>query len=131
MGGMSIRTIPTPGHTPGCTSFVFDVQAGDEKTYTCAMMGGLGIDNLSDEGLEKSGLPVSLRQEYIDSLEKLMELHVDIVLPSHPNQYDILEIAGKRTDRTVPLADPGAWGRLLSGRMEKAKNMEYTDRKGG
>lgn len=123
MGDISIRAISTPGHTPGCTSFVFKVRASDAKTYTCAMMGGLGIGNLTDEELKKSGLPVSLRQEYMNSLEKLLEIHVDIVLPSHPDQYDILEKLGARTDNQVPLTDPAVWDRLLRQRIEKAKQL--------
>lgn len=95
-GNLKIRPIHTPGHTPGTTTFFIETIHHGEPVV-CAMHGGLGINGLSHDELRENRLPDSLQQEFLNSLEYLRGQHVDVILPSHAHQYDILSRA-KRDD---------------------------------
>lgn len=116
-GNIIIHTIPTPGHTPGCTSMVFDVTGKDGTTYTCGLHGGVGLNTMSKEFLNEHGLPLSLQEEFCQSLRRLDEMHVDICLPSHTNQVDILSKVSQITENYNPFVDPEAWHVLMKGRL--------------
>lgn len=121
LGNVVIHTFSTPGHTPGCTSMVFDVTDRDGTRFTCGIHGGVGLNTLSKKFLTENGLPLSLQQEFCESLKKMDELHVDICLPSHTNQVGIVPLIDKITDRYNPFVDESIWHELMKerlGRME-------------
>lgn len=118
-GNISIRTISTPGHTPGCTTMVFDVTDKNGKVLTCAIHGGVGLNTLSREYFEQSGEPVSLRDEFIEGLKMLDKLHVDICLPSHTNQVGILPLVPEITEEHNPFIDESIWHELLDERLKR------------
>lgn len=118
-GEINIRTTSTPGHTPGCTSFFFDVQE-QGRTLHCGMHGGLGFNTLSRAYFNESGLPVSLRDEFVEGLRKLDKMDIDICLPSHTNQVEILKSVDKIRDDYNPYVDPAAWHTLMNERAERA-----------
>lgn len=122
-GNITIHTISTPGHTPGCTSMMFDVTDKDGKTYTCGIHGGVGLNTLSRQFLVENGLPVSLQQEFGDSLRKLDLLHVDICLPSHTNQVGIISLIPKITENYNPFYDESIWHELMHERLERIENL--------
>jgi len=78
-GGVTIRTLAVPGHTPGSLAFIFSVH-DQGRPHTAAIMGGLIL------GLERA-TPEMLRQ-YVTSLERLRAAsraaHVDVELENHP-----------------------------------------------
>ena len=47
LGDMSITILETPGHTPGCTSFIFPVKYKN-KEYTAVLWGGTGLPREKD-----------------------------------------------------------------------------------
>lgn len=113
LGRFSIRTVPTPGHTPGCTSFFFDdTDEKTGKTYHCAMHGGLGLNTLSDGFLRHTGLPASLRAEYRASMEEIREYPVDIALGSHPENTDMLGRLQTHQDQEYPQYDTSLWRKM-------------------
>lgn len=121
LGNVSIQPVHTPGHTPGTWSFFFQTtwQGG---VYMCGMHGGLGFNTLHDAYFEQTGLPRSLREEYLRSLEKLRGIHVDIHLGSHPETARMLEkAAGRKADQN-PFIDPEEWNRFLD-----AKRRQFLD----
>ncbi|MDO5417871.1 MAG: MBL fold metallo-hydrolase [Lachnospiraceae bacterium] len=121
-GNIRIQTISTPGHTPGCTSMIFDVTDENGRTYTCGIHGGVGLNTISRAFLLENGLPLSLQQEFCDGLRKLDALHVDICIPSHTNQVGIVALIPEITDTHNPFVDPSIWHELMQerlGRMEK------------
>ena len=65
------------------------------ETYTIAMHGGVGANTMNDDYYSTSQyLTPDLRQRFLNDAEKLKKIHVDIALPSHPNQIEILDRAG-------------------------------------
>ncbi len=123
LGSITIHTISTPGHTPGCTSMIFDVTDKNERIYTCAIHGGVGLNTMSRQYLLENGLPLSLQQEFIDGLKKLDQLHVDICLPSHTNQVGIVPLIGEITDEFNPFLDESIWHELMQERIGRMEQM--------
>ncbi|MDL2229432.1 MBL fold metallo-hydrolase [Treponema sp. OttesenSCG-928-L16] len=116
-GNISIRTVSTPGHTPGCTSFFFDVEERG-RTLRCGMHGGVGVNTLSRKYFEEKKQPMSLRDEFVEGLKRLDKMDVDVCLPSHTNQVEILKLVDKIRDDFNPYYDPEAWHTLLNKRLE-------------
>lgn len=123
LGEFTIHTISTPGHTPGCTSFFFDVKDIDGKTKHCGMHGGLGLNTMSARYFKENGLPISLRNEFIEGLRRLDKLDIDICIPSHTNQVEILKLRDKIKDNYNPYDDPLVWHNLLKTRLQKVEEL--------
>lgn len=123
LGDISIRTVHTPGHTPGTTSFFFDDK--DEKgiCYRCGLHGGIGLITLVDEMLPQTGWPVSIRKDFLHSLEKLSKMEIDIVLGSHPNQIQMLEKVGQISETFNPFIDKTVWPKLMNERIVEIKKI--------
>lgn len=119
-GGMSIRAVPCPGHTPGTTCLFFDVEHAG-KNLTCAIHGGLGINGLSRGELKESGWPERLQREYVENLTAMQEIPVDVVLPSHAGHtvgHDFFAIARQDDGSGEGFIDPGAWKRMLESKLQ-------------
>lgn len=96
-GGMTIWPVPCPGHTPGTTSFFFEVEHEGRK-LTVAMHGGLGTNTLSKEDLLTNGWPLSFQQGYLDMLRQMKRRSVDVLIPSHAGHaktYPFFDIAAQ------------------------------------
>ncbi len=117
LGNISIQAIHTPGHTPGTYSFFFDVE-DQGKTYRCGMHGGIGVNTLTAEYLQESRQPFSLRDDFLNSIERLSKMHVDITLGSHPNHADMLGKAARKTEGSNPFIDQTTFNRLLEARKK-------------
>ena len=117
-GTITIHTVSTPGHTPGCTSMFFDVKDKDGRVLRCGIHGGLGL-NLTKKNFEEDRLPATLRDEFIEGLKKLDQMEVDICLPSHTNQVGILLLKDQVTEDFNPYLDPSIWHELMQERLER------------
>ncbi len=82
LGCTTVRAVATPGHTPGAKSFFFNVTDGKES-FQAGLHGGMGINTLSKEFLDKYNLPYSLRDDFIKAMVRLNEEKVDIFLGNH------------------------------------------------
>jgi metallo-beta-lactamase class B len=82
LGNTTVRAVATPGHTPGAMSFFFDVTDGKE-TFRAGLHGGMGINTMCKEFLDKYNLPYSLRDDFVKSMYRLNEEKVDIFLGNH------------------------------------------------
>ena len=82
LGDTRIRAVATPGHTPGAMSYFFNVSDGKD-TFIAGLHGGMGINTLCKEFLEKYDLPYTLRAAFVRSMLRLNEDHVDIFLGNH------------------------------------------------
>ena len=110
------------GHTPGTTTFVIHT-SHHGKPVIAAMHGGLGLNGLTYEELEENRLPAHLQADYVNQLREMMKLHVDIVIPSHNHNYDLLS-RYKADDGTGNIyLDPEGWQKMLQEMLEKAKNI--------
>jgi metallo-beta-lactamase class B len=107
LGRFSIRAEHTPGHTPGAHSFFFEDTANGQ-TVLCGMHGGLGFNTMSDAFLDSVHLPHSLRQDFLQGLERLREYPVQLAIGSHPSVFHMLERWQEHTPGVNPFADDGS-----------------------
>ncbi len=117
LGRFVIRTVHTPGHTPGARSFFFEDEA-DGNRELCGMHGGIGFGTLKREFLAAHGLPLALQQVFYDGLLRLMEFPVTIALGSHPAHVHMLERYAARTPGRNPFVDPAVWPAFMRERSE-------------
>ena len=100
LGNTTIKAVATPGHTPGAMSFFFDVTDGNE-IFRVGMPGGLGRNSVNKEFLEKYNLPLSLQQDFLNSMDRLLEEKVDIFIGNHvwnnntEGKYELLKNGDK------------------------------------
>ena len=83
----TVKCVETAGHTAGATSFFFNVKIGGRE-YAAGLHGGMGINTLSREYLEKHGLPLSLRDGFAESMKRLNCEKVDVFLGNHMAHND-------------------------------------------
>lgn len=90
LGNVRIMPGPTPGHTVGTTSFVFDLDNphGDDR-ITFGFMGGYGFN-----GMERVTATNGFRRLSFQLGLSWLQQRVDVeyVAPSHTNQYPIVEV---------------------------------------
>lgn len=114
-GNTEIQFYLVPGHTEGCIACFFDVHDGNE-TKRVGYYGGFGFNTLQKRHLCEYGDPdFVMRERYLASLEKVRQQPVDIFMPNHTNNVNLLE---KRDSLLAnpnrnPFVDSDAWGRYL------------------
>lgn len=123
MGNVTIKTMLTPGHTIGCTSFFWTVKnPSNGEEYVVGMHGGVGANTMNDAYYAKSRyLTPALRERFLSDAEKMKQIHVDIALPSHPNQITITDRAGSYTEESQPYLDPTIWADFMDERVRQVK----------
>ena len=124
LGNVEIRTMLTPGHTPGTTSFFITAPDNTGKPLVAAMHGGVGVLTMSDEAFRQSGLSPELRRRFIRDCERLKDIQVDICLPSHPAHSPLFEMRDKGWAEGNPFVDQNAWPQFLESRAKFARDME-------
>lgn len=114
LGSTAVRCVETPGHTYGTMSFFFDVEEGG-TVYRAGTFGGAGFITLYREHFVRYAME-DLQQTFLESIRRLRQEHVDIVLGNHPAPNHILE---KQADREAdpegpnPFIDAQDWTRYL------------------
>lgn len=121
-GRFTIHTRLTPGHTPGTVSLFFDdTDEATGRTYHVGMHGGVGADGMRPEWLARLGLPQQLAHQFIQDCEEMARLQVDICLPSHLNQVNLVaNLPGDQADYS-PFVDGTVWPDLMRERAETVK----------
>ncbi len=95
LGNTTVKAMATPGHTEGAMSYFFNVTDG-KNTYRAGLQGGMGMNTLSREYLEKFNIPLSIREDYIKGMDRIKKEHVDIHIGNHlgdnhaPEKYEKL-----------------------------------------
>lgn len=121
IGRTTIRCSACPGHSPGATSYFFDVTDG-ERTLTAGLHGGAGLNTLCRPYCEEYG--VNWRADFLASLRGAMNEKVDIFLGNHTPQNDT---AGKRARMLAgekdAFVDSGAWKAFHEGMISKFQTM--------
>jgi metallo-beta-lactamase class B len=126
LGDRSITTVLTPGHTPGTTSFFFDGKDDSGKTYHCGLHGGVGLNTLSTDFLRTHGLDQSAQTVYLEALNKLRDMPVDISLGSHPIHVRMLDRTPLITDAFNPFVEPELWPKFIDDLIENANRLFAT-----
>lgn len=99
LGGVTLRAIPTPGHTPGCTSWAMRIVQGGrprDVLFACSLTvaGNRLIGNRRYPGIVA---------DFRKSFDRLDAMTADVVLPFHPESVGLMERvkSGTLIDRTV------------------------------
>ena len=82
LGNTRFEVVSTPGHTPGTMSIFFEIEE-DGKKYKVAMHGGVGINSLTLDFLNKYNLPHSLRDDFVKGIDRVIDREVDIFIGNH------------------------------------------------
>ena len=114
-----MRCVLTPGHTVGVMSHFWTLMHG-ERRLNVGIYGGAGFSSVSREALLENGLPLTLQQDFLNSIEKVWDEPVDIMLGNHPFHNDTYQkyerlVAGEED----AFVDPGEWHRFLSELKQK------------
>lgn len=85
-GGVTLRAVATPGHTPGCTSWTLRlIERGRpiNVVFACSLTpgGNILIGNRRYPGIV---------EDYRRSFARVAALPADVVLPSHPDIADVM-----------------------------------------
>lgn len=115
IGGIPIRCVACPGHTPGAMSFFFPVTENG-KSYTAAIHGGSGVNTLTRSFME--AYHVDWRQDFINSIEKLMPEPVDIFLSNHTKVCHTAEKYRSLLQGENAFIDPDGWQTFLQSLRE-------------
>lgn len=67
-----------------------------------------------------------LRDRFIADAERVAAIPVDIALPSHPNQIDIMDRAGSYTDASQPFLDRTVWQDFIRERVHQVREYDPT-----
>ncbi len=122
LGNTEIECVLTPGHSEGVMSFFFKVQE-DDKEYNVGYFGGAGFNTLYKQALINSNRSLSCRETFIESLEKIKDKEVDIVLGNHPKQNNTLEKMEllKTNSSKNPFIDSKEWNEFCITLIDKLK----------
>ena len=123
LGNVTIHSMLTPGHTIGCTTFFWEVtNPANGERYVVGMHGGVGANTMNDKYYAQSKyLTPDLRDRFLADAEKVGNMHVDIALPSHPNQIEITDRAGQYTDESQPFLDDTIWKQFIEERVRQVR----------
>ena len=92
------------------------------EVYTVAMHGGVGANTMNDGYYRTSKyLTPDLRERFLKDADVLKKIHVDIALPSHPNQIEIMDRAGSYTHETQPYLDDTVWAEFVEERVRQVE----------
>jgi len=119
LGNISIKCIETPGHTDGTLSFFFDVTDG-ENTHLAGMFGGAGTNTLTEEFLLEFNLPFENRKKFLNSIDLLEKINVEIFLGNHVvnNKTDI-KLERVRNGEKYAFYAPEEWKVFLKSRKQR------------
>jgi metallo-beta-lactamase class B len=113
LGNVKILCLATPGHSPGVFSFFFDIVEGG-KTYRAGTFGGAGFNTLYREAFTKHGYPETTQQDFLNSVNKVMDERVDVVLENHPaSTFKKRDAALANPNGPNPFIDPAEWRKNL------------------
>jgi metallo-beta-lactamase class B len=111
LGSIRMRTILTPGHTPGCTSWSLDVP---ERGRTLKIVLPCSLTSAGNKLIGNKGYP-EIVADYRRSFVRLGAMKADVVLTAHPELADVLGRAARRTyDKPDAFVDTDLLPRLVS-----------------
>ena len=128
IGDKKFLFIATPGHTKGTMSIFFNTQENGRE-YRAGMFGGGGLLSMSHIYLEKYGLPNSLRDDFLNSIDKVYNEKVEIHLGNHLGDNKHREKIKKIDKGFNPFLDGSTWKWFLDKRKQEAIDFFTKDEK--
>lgn len=122
-GDVSVRCVHTPGHTDGVMSFFITLPDGT----VAGMHGGTGTNTLTSDFLRRYGLSFDCRRKYKESVDKLRNERVDLVLGNHPEQSDTLGKMIRILNGDTDVRSSEDWDVLLEETEKKYHKIMETD----
>lgn len=129
IGEKTFTFVSCPGHTKGVMSIFFNC-TDNGKEYRAGMFGGGGLPSLKRVYLDKYGLPHSLREQFIDSIDKVYNEKVEVHLGNHlgDNKHaEKLEAQAKGCEGN-PFIDTTTWKWFLDKRKAEALELFEKDK---
>lgn len=109
LGPVELTAHVTPGHTRGCTTWTFPVEAGDRRLLA-GLVCGVALPPMANPlGL---GSYPGIRDDYERSLRTWRSLPVDIFLAPHARQFARwrkFDASRTAEDPVAPFVDPEGW----------------------
>jgi metallo-beta-lactamase class B len=122
LGSVHIRCVLTPGHTVGAMSHFWAMDHAG-KEYGIGIYGGAGFISLSKAALEKNKQPLSLQTVFLESIDKVWDEKVDLMLGNHPFHNDTYQkYQLMREGNSSAFIDPAEWRRFLQELKDRYKN---------
>lgn len=114
LGNTEILCLHTPGHTNGTYSFFWDI-VHEGKRLRAGMFGGAGFNQLKKSYLDAHGLFYFQRCDYLRSIERLKNEHVDVFVGNHSWNNKTLEKSQVLRETGENLfIDSEAWVKFLN-----------------
>lgn len=125
-GNTEVEFHEAPGHTPGVISCFFNVTDGKE-TKRVGYYGGFGFNTMQKNYLLEIGdTGYSMRETYLRSIEKVIDEKVDIFMPNHCVNVDLLnkrQFMIEHPDEPNPFVDEYAWKKYLQIKYDDLKKL--------
>ena len=116
LGNITLTSRETPGHSPGCTSWAFNVKDGDAtRSVLIFCSGTVALNRLA-------GNPTypGIVTDYRKTFARARDMKVDILLAPHPEMYKMQEKRAKLADGAPnPFVNPGEFN-TYAATLEKA-----------
>ena len=119
IGDKSFSFISTPGHTAGTMTMFFNL-CDKGKEYRAGMFGGAGVYSMAKKYLNKYALPLSLRDDFIDSIDRVIDEKVEIHIGNHLGDNGHREKIELMNEKENPFIDAESWKNFLSARRKLA-----------
>ena len=119
IGNRTFRFVASPGHTRGTLSIFFNVTDGG-RDYIAGMFGGGGLNTLSSAYLGRYGLPSTLRDDFLASIDRVMDERVEVHVGNHLGDNGHLDKLARMGGACNPFLDGSTWKPFLTRRRAEA-----------
>ncbi len=116
LGGVRLKTLYTPGHTKGCTTFTTEIEENKKNLNVMFLCSTSTLDyNLVDN----KNYP-NIAEDFTNTFTKLKKIPVDVFLSSHAQFFNLKEKFEKMKNGSVenPFIDAEGYQKFVE-RMEK------------
>ena len=116
VGGVTLTARATPGHSPGCTSWEFNVKDGDATRSVLIFCSGTVALNR----LVGSPTYPGIVEDYRKTFARARDMKVDVLLAPHPEMYNMQDKRSVLSDGAPnPFVNPGEFN-AYAATLEKA-----------
>ncbi len=128
IGNTDIRCVVIPGHTRGTMAHFWETTV-DGVPKKVGIYGGAGFGALSYSSLKNNAQPLALRKQFSESIRKVWDEEVDLMLGNHPFHNDVYQKGERvRAGEKDAFLDASEWKRFLGNLEEEYRTfLEMTE----